>query len=91
MILEDELQQSIEVSKKKREEWSTGIWNYNVVMETYEWTGKESPSEENPHPDSGDFFVPRQCWPGEENLTDEEWKELEKNGQRMSKVTGLNI
>ena len=23
-------------------------------------------------------LVPRQCWPGEENLTDEEWKELER-------------
>ena len=78
MILKDELQQSIEESKKKREEWSRGIWHYNVVMETYEWTGKEPPGEDNPHPDSGDIFVPRQCWPGEENLTDEEWKELER-------------
>ena len=78
MILEDELQQSIEESKKKREEWSRGIWHYNVVMETYEWTGKEPPGEDNPYPDSGDIFVLRQCWPGEENLTDEEWKELER-------------
>ena len=29
VILEDELQQSIEESKKKREEWSRGIWHYN--------------------------------------------------------------
>ena len=56
MILEDELQQSIEESKKMREEWSRGIWHYNVVMETYEWTGKEPPGEDNPQPDSGDIF-----------------------------------
>ena len=68
MILEDQLQQSIEESKKKREEWSRGIWHYNDVMETYEWTGKEPPGEDNPHPDSGNFFVPRQCWPGELEL-----------------------
>ena len=47
-------------------------------METFEWTGKEPPGEDNPHPDSGDFFVPRQCRPGEENLADVEWKEQER-------------
>ena len=47
-------------------------------METYEWTGKEPTGKDNPYPDSGDIFVPRQCWPREENLTDEEWTELER-------------
>ena len=47
-------------------------------METYEWTGKEPPGEDNPHPDSGDYFVQRKSWPGEEKLTDEEWKEMER-------------
>ena len=45
-------------------------------METYDWTGKEPPGEDNPHPD-GDFVVQRQCWPGEENLSEEDWKKLE--------------
>ena len=35
-------------------------------------------SEDNPHHQS-DFFVQKQCWLGEENLTDEEWKEMERN------------
>ena len=77
-ILDEEFQKSKEEAEKKREKWRKGIWHYNVVMETYEWTGKEPPGEDNPHPDSEDFFVPRQLWPAEENLTDEEWKELER-------------
>ena len=77
-ILEEEFKKSRDKAEKEREEWRRGIWHYNVVMETYEWTGKEPPGEDNPHPDSGDFYVQRQCLPGEENLTDEEWKEMER-------------
>ena len=47
-------------------------------MDTYEWTGKDSPGKDNPHPESGEFFVQKQSWPVEENLTDEEWKEFER-------------
>ena len=83
MILEDELQQSIEESKKKREEWSRGIWHYNVVMETYEWTilfqtlvislcqGSVGQERRTSQMRSG------RTWRG--------------SGQRMSKETGLNI
>ena len=77
VILEKEHKESAEKAENEREEWRKGIWHYNVVMETYDWTGKEPPGEDNPHPDSGDFFLPRQCWPEEENLTEDEWKELE--------------
>ena len=69
---EREIKKNIEKEKKRLEK---GVWWYNAEMETYDWTGKEPPGEDNPHPD-GDFVVQRQCWPGEENLTEEQLKEL---------------
>ena len=50
----------------------------NVVMKTHEWTGKKLPGEDNHHLDPRDFFVTQKCWPGEENFTDDEWKEMER-------------
>ena len=67
-----------EQERKRREE---GIWEYNPAMDTYVWTGKEPPTDGNPDPNIGHdewVTVRTGLFPGEEKLTEEEWKEMEK-------------
>ena len=88
VIIEDERKKSTEKAEKEREEWRKGIWHYNVVMETFEWTGKEPPGEDNPQETSLS-----QDSVGQERRTLLMWsgRNWRGNGQRMSRMFGTNI
>ena len=87
--LEEEFKKSREQAEKEREEWRRGV---NFFMETYEQTGKEPPGEDNPHPDSGDFFVQRQCSVGQERRTSpRSGSSWSRNRLKMSRMIGTTI
>ena len=58
----------------------------------HEQTGKEPPGEDNPHPDSGDFFVQRQCSVGQERRTSpRSGSSWSRNRLKMSRMIGTTI
>ena len=64
--------------RRSMEERANGFWEYDVENDRYQWTGKEPPGDDNPKPTfDDDVDVEIQCFPGEENLTEDEWKEME--------------
>ena len=62
-----------------------------MVTKRYRY-GKEPPGEDNPHPDSGDFFVQRQCIVGQERRTSpRSGSSWSRNQLKMSRMIGTTI
>ena len=80
-MIQQELDGRREKDEQKRQKREKGIWEYNPAMDNYVWTGKEPPTEGNPDPNIGQdewVTVRTGLFPGEEKLTEEEWREMEK-------------
>ena len=66
-----------EREEKEREMRKEGYWDYNYVMDMFEWVGDNPPSPGNINPDDREPEPEIDgSWDCEKNMTDDDWKEL---------------